>query len=218
MTQDTTERCVIPKSTAKGFLVLAGQTLRVVCEEGAQVASLIVLNARNHKEQGMARFSGNLSQILGTGNHYRLGTIFSKVPYERPLLTVTRDTVGRHFLGPHCTARMMELWGAPGHRSCTDSLAEALAEFGLTLEDIYSPASINLFANVRIDSTGDGHIHLLPPIARAGDLVEFRAEMDVLTVISACPDDISPLSGHSCKSIGIEIDEYNERWQKKEVN
>jgi uncharacterized protein YcgI (DUF1989 family) len=195
----------ISRGTGRAFTVSKGQRLRVIEDEGGQVASLLVLNARDHKEQGMARFSGNLSQILGTGSHYRLGTIFSKVPYERPMLTVLRDTVGHHFLGPHCTGRMMEIWGAPGHRSCSDSFAEALAEFGLTLEDIYSPASINLFANTCIESTGDGHIHLLHPTARTGDLVEFRAEMDVLVVVSACPDDISPLNGHSCKPIAIQI-------------
>jgi hypothetical protein len=100
---------------------------------------------------------------------------------------------------------MMEIWGAPGHRSCSDNFVEALADFGLTLEDVYSPASINLFANAFVDPTGDGHIRVLPPAARKGDLVEFRAETDLLVVVSACPDDISEMNGHSCKSIGIQI-------------
>jgi len=196
---------VIPRCSGKAFRVLKGQTLQVRQEEGGQVASLIVLNAHNYKEQGMARFSGNLSQILGTGNHYSLGTVYSKVPYERAMLTVTRDTLGHHFLGPHCTGRMMAIWGAPGHRSCSDNLADALVDFGLTLEDIYSPASINLFANARIELTGDGRIRCLPPAAQRGDLVDFYAEMDVLVAVSACPDDISAMNGHSCKSIGLQL-------------
>ena len=196
---------VIPPGSGKAFRVLEGETLRVIEEEGGQVASLLVLNAHDHKEQGMARFSGNLSQILGTGNHYRLGTIFSKVPYERPMLTVTRDTVGHHFLGPHCTRRMMELWGAPGHRTCGDNFADALDAFGLTLEDVYSPAAINLFAAIRIESTGEGRVTLLPSPAQKGDQVDFRAEMDVLVAVSACPDDVSPLNGGSCKPIAIKI-------------
>jgi uncharacterized protein len=199
------EQFVIPSCSGKAFRVFRGQTLRVSQEEGGQVASLIVLNAHKYKEQGMARFSGNLSQILGAGNHYRLGTVYSKVPYERAMLTVTRDTVGHHFLGPHCTARMMEIWGARGHRSCSDNLADALADFGLALEDIYSPASINLFANINIESTGDGRIHLLPSAAQKGDRVDFTAEMDVLIALSACPDDVSGMNGPSCKSIGIQI-------------
>jgi uncharacterized protein len=196
---------LIPKCTGKAFRVDAGQTLRIELEEGPQVAGLLVFNAHDHKEQGMARFSGNLSQILGTGNHYRLGTVFSKVPYERPLLTVTADSVGRHFLGPHCTARAMEIWGAAGHRSCSDNYSDALAEFGLTLEDVFSPASLNLFANVRVHADGDGLIDLLAPAAERGDYVEFRAEMDVLVAASACPDDVSPLNGHACKALKVQI-------------
>lgn len=199
------EEFVIPKCSGRAFVVPKGRTLRVMQEEGGQVASLVVFNAHDHKEQGMARFSGNLSQILGTGNHYRLGTVFSKVPYERPLLTVTHDTVGRHFLGPHCTRRMMEIWGAPGHRSCTDNLADALAEFGLTLQDIYSPAAINLFADVRIESGGEGRVDLHPSVSKPGDMVDFLAEMDVLVAVSACPDDVSAMNGHSCKPVRIQI-------------
>jgi len=201
------ERLVVPPSSGRAVRVLRGRTLRVGQEAGGQVASLLVLNAHDHKEQGMARFSGNLSQIQGIGNHYRLGTVFSKVPYERPMLTVTRDTVGHHFLGPHCTARMMELLGAPGHRSCTDNYADALAEHGLTLEDVYTPASINLFANPRVDPTGDGSIEFLPPTAGKDDYVEFVAEMDVLVVVSACPDDVSSLNGGSCTAIVVQIAE-----------
>ena len=199
-------RFSIPAGTAKGFRVEQGRHLRVIEEEGGQVATLIVLNAHNYKEQGTSRYSGNLSQFLGTGNHYRVGTIFSQVPWQRPMLRVTRDTVGRHFQGPHCTGRMMDVWGVPGHRSCTDALAEAMAEFGLTLEDIFTPDAVNLFANVTIDPLGDGTVTLSPPVAQKGDLVEFVAEMDVLVLVSACPDDVSPLNGGRCVSIGIEIE------------
>jgi uncharacterized protein YcgI (DUF1989 family) len=80
-----------------------------------------------------------------------------------------------------------------------------LAECGLTLEDVYSPASINLFANVRIRSNGYGGIKVSPQLARKDDLVDFRAEMDVPVVVSACPDDISAMNGHSCKSVGVQI-------------
>lgn len=205
MNERTVDQFVIPRCTERAFRVQEGQTLRVIQEEGAQVAVLLAFNAHNYKEQGMARFSGVLSQMLGTGNHYRLGTMFSKVPYERPLLTVTEDTIGHHFLGPHCTARMMEMWGAPGHRSCSDNFADALGEFGLSLEDVYSPAAINLFANARIEPTGEGHFQVKPPVAQKGDYVDLRADMDVLVAVSACPDDVSPMNGGACKSIGIQI-------------
>lgn len=205
MSGTVVEEFLVPECSGKAFRVTEGQTLRVIQEEGGQVASLLVLNAHDYREQGMARFSGNLSEMLKTGNHYRLGTVFSKVPYERPMLTVTVDTVGHHFLGPHCTRRMMELWGVPGHRSCTDNYHDALAEFGLALDDVYSPASINLFANPHIESIGDGRLTMSPPIAKKGDHVDFLAEMDILVALSACPDDVSAQNGGCCKPVRVQI-------------
>ena len=129
---------VIPKCTGKAFRVNKGQVFRVIEDEGKQVAGLIFLNAHNYKEQFMAEYSGGLSFFSGKGSHYRLGNLYSKVPYENVMLTVTDNKVGDHFLGPHCTRTMMEILMAPGHRSYSDNFADSLREFGLELEDIYS--------------------------------------------------------------------------------
>lgn len=205
MPQKVINEFVIPKCAGKAFVVNKGQALRVIEHEGKQVAGLIFLNAHNHKEQFVARFSGALNEVLGIGNHYRLGKLFSKVPYENVMLTVTQDKVGRHYLGPHCTRTMMDIWKAPGHRSCSDNFSDALSDFGLTLEDVYSPATFNAFANVHIDPKGDGTIRIDPPLAERDDYIEFLAEMDVLVVVSVCPDDISPMNDHSCKAVKIQI-------------
>jgi len=196
---------IIPKCTGKAFRVNKGQRLRVIEHEAKQVAAMLFFNAHNYKEQCMGRFSGDLCQALGIGNHYKPARIYSKVPYENIMLTVTEDTAGRHFAGPHCTGAMMRVWNAGGHRSCSDNFAEALAEFGLTLEDIYSPAAFHAFANVVIDPMGDGAISIDPPTAKEGDYIEFRAEMDILAVVSACPDDVSQMNDRACKSIKIQI-------------
>ena len=121
------------------------------------------------------------------------------------MLTVTDNKVGDHFLGPHCTRTMMDILMAPGHRSCSDNFADALREFGLELEDIYSPSVFNAFANVKIDPKGDGTISIEPPRTEKGDYIEFQAEMDVLVAVSVCPDDKSAMNDHSCKAIKIQI-------------
>jgi hypothetical protein len=121
------------------------------------------------------------------------------------MMTVTHNDLGDHFLGTHCSALSMALLGAPGHRSCSDNFAEALAEFGLELEDVYSPSVVNIFSNARIDTQGDGRLLINPPRSAPGDFVEFLAHMDVLVAISACPDDVTAKNDHSCKSIRIQI-------------
>ena len=100
---------------------------------------------------------------------------------------------------------MMDIWQAPGHRSCSDNFSDALSEFGLELKDIYSPSVFNAFANVYIDAKGDGSVNIAPPRSTQGDYIEFRAEMDVLAVVSVCPDDISPMNDHTLKAIKIQI-------------
>lgn len=206
------EEFVIPKCTGKAFMLDKGQLFRVIEHEGKQVASLMFFNAHDYREQFMAEFSGGLNYFqppdLGSvGSHYRLGELFSKVPYENLMLTVTDNKIGDHFLGTHCTKTTMDILKAPGHRSCSDNFSDALSEFGLALEDIYSPSVFNAFANVIIDQFGDGNIRVEPPRSKQGDYIEFQAEMDVLVAVSACPDDKSAINDHTCKAIRIQISE-----------
>lgn len=198
---------VIPKCAGQAFKVNKGEMFRVIEHEGKQVASLMFFNAQNYKEQFMAEFSGGLNYFHPShlGSHYRLSKLYSKVPYENVMLTVTDNKIGDHFLGTHCTRTMMEIWKAPDHRSCSDNFAEALKEFGLALEDIYSPSVFNAFANVRIDPKGDGTVRIEPPRSEQGDYIEFLAEMDVLVAVSVCPDDKSAMNDHLCKAIRIQI-------------
>ena len=198
---------VIPKCAGKAFKVNKGEMFRVIEHEGKQVASLMFFNAHNYKEQFMAEFSGGLNYFHPShlGSHYRLSKLYSKVPYENVMLTVTDNKIGDHFLGTHCTRTMMEIWKAPDHRSCSDNFTDALKEFGLALEDIYSPSVFNAFANVRIDPKGDGTVRIEPPRSEQGDYIEFLAEMDVLVVVSVCPDDKSAMNDHLCKPIRIQI-------------
>jgi len=207
MSSQITEEFVLPSCSGTAFRVRKGQRFRVVEHEGKQVASLMFFNAQNYKEQFMAEFSGglNFAHPERLGSHYRVTKLYSKVPYENVMLTVTENEIGDHFLGTHCTPRMMEILGVPGHRSCSDNFADALGEFGLTLEDVYSPSVLNAFANVYLDTQGDGRIRIEAPRSERGDYIEFLAEMDVLVAVSACPDDQTPINDHACKAIQVQI-------------
>jgi len=198
---------IVPRCTGKAFRVDRGQRFRVVECEGKQVASLMFFNAANYKEQFMAEFSGglNFAHPDRLGSHYRVGRLYSKVPYENVMLTVTDNALGDHFLGTHCTKKTMEVLGSPGHRSCSDNFADALAEFGLELEDVYSPSVLNAFANVKLSPKGEGALRIEPPRSERGDFIEFEADMDVLVAVSACPDDVTAMNDHACKAIEIQL-------------
>jgi uncharacterized protein YcgI (DUF1989 family) len=113
---------------------------------------------------------------------------------RRPMLKLIEDSSpGRHdtLLCPCNLAIYKELGCTDYHRSCTDNFHEALAEQGVSCS--YTPASLNLFMNVPVAE--DGSVQRVPPRSKAGDRVTLLAEMDVMVVLSACPQDITPING-----------------------
>jgi uncharacterized protein YcgI (DUF1989 family) len=113
---------------------------------------------------------------------------------RRPMLTLVEDTSGgvHDTLLAACDVHRYRMLGATGyHRNCTDNLAEALAELGLTPPE--TPSPLNLFQNSAIHPGGE--LLIEPPIAPAGSHVTLRAEMDMVIVFSACPQDMAPTNG-----------------------
>ena len=54
-------------------------------------------------------------------------------------------------------------------------------------------ANVNLFMNVPVAS--DGHVEITDSQSKAGDFVDLRADMDVLAVLSNCPQELNPAAG-----------------------
>jgi uncharacterized protein len=52
---------------------------------------------------------------------------------------------------------------------------------------------LNLFMNVPFDA--DGRLDFAPPTSQAGQYVALRAEMDLVLVMSACPQDVTAVNG-----------------------
>ena len=105
---------------------------------------------------------------------------------SRPMLTITADRVGRHImLYVPCSQAMFEksYHLEEPHPNCLDNLAGSLAQFGIRRDQIGIP--LNLFMNVAIST--EGEITIKPPVSKAGDYVELRAEMDLVAAVSACP-------------------------------
>lgn len=134
------------------------------------------------------------------------------------MLTLVADTVrhrpGRRgarahcLLFPRCTRAIYEYWcGDPAHPNCQDQLAVAIAEFGLPPDRTHD--ALNVFQNVGVEE--DGSLFVEESDARRGDYVEFRAEMDCLVNVSACPADAAggaipaAVNSGEPKPLGIEI-------------
>ncbi|EID09280.1 DUF1989 domain-containing protein [Mycolicibacterium phlei] len=191
-------RVVIPPRSGHAFRLAKGQLLRVTDVEGEQVADLVAYNAADTSEclsQGFTRMY-NSSTAVSTGDH-----LFTN--RNNPILTITEDPVGVHdFLYPPCNRvyyeRVPKIEGKTG---CRDHLLAALEPLGFDLWQITDP--FNIFMNTGVDDAGRPTI--FRPKSRAGDYIEFRAEMDVIVGVSACADDTSVCNGGVCTSIAVEI-------------
>lgn len=116
---------------------------------------------------------------------------------RRPMLTLVEDTSGgiHDTLIAACDRYRYEQLGHVGHHdNCTDNLAAALAEFGLVATA--TPSPLNLFMNIPVRE--DRSISFEAPVSRPGSHVSLRAEMDLVIVFSACPQDLVRINGAAC--------------------
>ena len=113
---------------------------------------------------------------------------------RRAILTLIEDTTpGVHdTLIAACDRHRYRQLGVVGHHdNCTDNLAAALGSLGLHTER--TPCPLNLFMNVPVHE--DGRLEFAPPVSQPGGYVTLRAEIDVIVVMSACPQDVTEVNG-----------------------
>jgi uncharacterized protein YcgI (DUF1989 family) len=172
---------VIPATSYAWVALAAGQLLRVIDVDGGQVADLTAFrrgdvgewlsNGRSFDHEGTLRFTA--------GHRLRSNR-------SAPMLEIVADDVGRHdFLYTPCSPEMYRLqYGIEGeHPNCLHNLRAALAEAGHEPAEI--PTPFNVFMNVEVG--GDGALTVRPPRSKAGDAITFRAGMDLIVALSACP-------------------------------
>ena len=175
-------------------LIKAGQVIRIVDLEGNQAVDTLFYNAMDSAE----RYSAN-DTIRSQGNIYL--TAGSKLISNcgNTLMTIVADTCGRHdTLGGACSAESNSVRYALNKRdmhSCRDSFLSALASntYGLSKRDLSS--NINFFMNVPV--TPEGELKFADGISAAGRYVEMRAEMDVVVLISNCPQLNNPCNAYN---------------------
>ena len=196
-------RKVVPAGDYWMHTVNRGETFRIVDLEGNQAADTLFFNARDPHERYSAsdtiREQGNIYLTCGT-------VILSDLC--KPMLTITADTVGRHdTLGGACATESNTVRYALDKKSmhaCRDSFLLAVAEnehFGLTKRDIAH--NINFFMNVPVKP--DGGLTFEDGVSGPNRYVEMRAEMDVIVLISNCPQLNNPCNAYNPTPIEVII-------------
>jgi urea carboxylase-associated protein 1 len=196
-------RQVIPAGEYWLDIVRAGQRFRIVDLEGNQAADTLLFCAADPAERyscvDTLRAQRNVYLSVGT-------TLLSTA--GRPLAQIVADTVGRHdTLGGACASESNTVRYALEKRtmhSCRDSYLLAVAEherFGLTKRDLTH--NINFFMNVPV--TADGGLTFADGMSAAGKYVEMRAAMDIILLISNCPQLNNPCNAYNPTPIDLLI-------------
>lgn len=171
----------------------AGQTLRLLDLEGNQAVDTLFFSASNPRErydvQRTLRKQNSVYLTTGSVLYSNLG---------RPMLTITADTCGRHdTLGGACAQESNTVRYALSTRymhSCRDNfLRAALHDGRLRKADISH--NINFFMNVPV--TPEGGLTFEDGISAAGKYVELVAHMDIIVLISNCPQLNNPCNGYN---------------------
>ncbi len=171
-----------------------GQTFRIVDLEGNQAVDTLFYNAHDmtdrYSAQDTIRGQGGLYLTTGTKLISSEGGV---------LLTITADTCGRHdTIGGACAAESNQVRYALEKRwmhSCRDTFMLAISRWrrGVTKCDITH--NINFFMNVPV--TPEGGLSFEDGVSAGGRYVEMRAEMDVICLISNCPQLNNPCNAYN---------------------
>jgi uncharacterized protein len=182
----------IPARKGKAVFLTKGQQVKIINTHGQQVIDTWAFNRTDLTEcMSMEHSRASLSRIMAKVGDSMVTN------RRRPILRLLEDTSpGIHdTLIAACDRHRYDLLGCRVyHDNCTDNLATAMAELGLTLPK--TPSPWNLFMNIPVKS--DGSVSFKPPVCKAGDYTVLRAEMDCVIAFSACPQDIVPINGVNC--------------------
>jgi len=184
------------------LIVRKGQVFRIVDLEGNQAVDTLFYNAHDPVERYSAvdtiREQGNI--YLSTGS--RLLSTEGNV-----LMSIVADTCGRHdTLGGACSAESNTVRYSLEKRhmhSCRDNFLLALARSGSGLSKRDLPSNINFFMNVPV--TPAGKLTFADGVSAAGRYVEMRAEMDVIVLISNCPQLNNPCNAYNPTPVRVMV-------------
>jgi len=187
----------VPPREARSFRATAGQIIRISCPEGSQVGDLNLFSAANPSERF---YSGKTRALHGT--HLTTGCrLWSSFPFLRPMATIVADSLdwygtdafgGRvhDVIGTRCDPYTHHLLsgGDQYHHCCHSNLTRAMVAEGhdpATAEALVHDV-LNVFMCTGFTAdTGQYFMKASP--ARAGDFIDFFAEIDLLGALSACP-------------------------------
>ncbi|MFN4240836.1 MAG: urea amidolyase associated protein UAAP2 [Erythrobacter cryptus] len=181
---------IVPARAPWRHHLARGQTLRIVDVEGNQAVDFLAYSAADDAERYSAQ-----DTLAAQGNLFlKAGSVLLSNE-GRAMLTITASAVAYHdTIGGACSCESNTL--RYGHHTrhqhaCVENFLEANLADGRGKRDIVS--NVNFFMNVPV--LEDGTLGIVDGISAPGLWVDLRAEMDVILVVSNCPQINNPCNG-----------------------
>lgn len=168
-------------------IVTAGQVLTIVDVGGNQSGDCLMYNATDHAE----RYSVPDTLSWQQNAYVSTGTVL-RSNEGRPMMTVVGNEIDRHdTIGGACSKESNTLrYGhhVMYHHGCRENFLAEASRRGLGLRDLVS--NLNWFMNVPVEA--DGALGIVDGLSAPGRRVAVRADMDVLVLVSNCPQMNNP--------------------------
>ncbi len=198
--ENAVEDHFVPAEAPWSGIVRKGQTIRIEDSYGQQAIDTLFYRADDFAErysnQDTMRMQGSAYVGIGTKVVSNEGNV---------MLTMTADSCGRHDTSAgacSCESNTVRFGHATKYlHACRDNFVLEVSKHGMSKRDIVP--NINFFMNVPISP--DGKMTIVDGISAPGDYVELVAEMDVLCVISNCPQINNPCNGFDPTPIRVLI-------------
>jgi uncharacterized protein len=192
---------VLQPVSGKAIPVYRGEVMRIRQTLGEQCVDFNAFSLADYKEYMDV---SACRPTLGFRPR-KLDIIYSNPPRFRPMIGILEmsDDCSTDILGKSCHATVFEIaQGFVDHTNCQDTIAEAIAEYGMTPDDVHH--SFNLWMNSEWDSRG--RYEIVRNSGRAGDHVDLLACFDQLMVPTICGSgDTMLTSNFSFKPIEVEV-------------
>lgn len=181
---------IVPALAPWDHVVRKGQVLRIVDLEGNQAVDFLMYALADDAERYSAQ-----DTIAAQGNIFlRTGSVLLSNE-GAPMATVLGTSVAYHdTIGGACSCESNTLrYGhhTKGQHACVENFLQANARHGRGKRDMVS--NINWFMNVPVEA--DGALGIVDGISAPGLYVDIRAEMDLVAVVSNCPQINNPCNG-----------------------
>ena len=171
-------------------IVRRGQVLRIVDVEGQQAVDTLFYKADDYSERYSAQ-----DTLLAQRSAYIVKDTALISNAGNVMARVIADSCGAHDTSAGaCSCEANTVRFGPHTRymhACRENFLVEVAKYGMDKRDIV--ANINFFMNVPVET--DGKLAIVDGVSKPGDYVELVAEMDLLCVISNCPQINNPCNG-----------------------